>query len=38
MMGHMVCWESKLCTKILLLMNVADMDCVLCGWLWSEQC
>ena len=34
-MGHMVCWEFKLC---LLLMNVADMDCLLCGRLWSEQC
>ena len=28
----------KLCCKILLLMNVADMDCLLCGRLWSEQC
>ena len=38
-MGHMVCWEFKLCCKILLLMNVADMDCLsLCGRLWSEQC
>ena len=34
-MGHMVCWEFKLCCKILLLMNV---DCLLCGRLWSEQC
>ena len=23
-MGHMVCWEFKLCCKILLLMKVAD--------------
>ena len=37
-MGHMVCWEFKLCCKILLLMNVADVDCLLCGRLWSEQC
>ena len=28
-MGHMVCWEFKLCCKILLLMNVADMDCLM---------
>ena len=24
----MVCWEFKLCCKILLLMNVANMDCL----------
>ena len=36
----MVCWEFKLCFEILLLQNVAesDMDCLLCGRLWSEQC
>ena len=30
----------KLCCEILLLLNVAesDMDCLLCGRLWSEQC
>ena len=37
-MDHMVCWEFKLCCEILLLMNVADVDCLLCGRLWSEQC
>ena len=37
-MGHMVCWEFKVCCKIFLLMNVADMDCPLCGRVWSEQC
>ena len=26
MMGHMVCWQFKLCSKILLMMNMADMD------------
>ena len=31
----MVCW-SKLC-EILLLLNMADMDCLLCRRLWSEQ-
>ena len=36
----MVCWEFKLCCEILLLLDVAesDMDCLLCGRLWSEQC
>ena len=33
----MVCWDFKLFCKILLLMNVADMDCLLCGRLWREQ-
>ena len=28
----------KLCCEILLLLNVADMGCLLCGRLWSEQC
>ena len=30
----------KLRCEILLLLNVAesDMDCLLCGRLWSEQC
>ena len=28
----------KLCSEILLLLNVADMDCLLCGKLWTEQC
>ena len=30
----------KSCCEILLLLNVAesDMDCLLCGRLWSEQC
>ena len=30
----------KLCCEILLLLDVAesDMDCLLCGRLWSEQC
>ena len=30
----------KLCCEILLPLNVAesDMDCLLCGRLWSEQC
>ena len=37
-MGRMVCWEFKLCCQILLVMNVTDMDCLLCGRLWSEQC
>ena len=32
----MVCW-SKLCCEILLLLNMADMDCLLCRRLWSEQ-
>ena len=27
-----------LCCEILLLLDVADMDCLLCGRLWSEQC
>ena len=31
----MVCW-SKL-YEILLLLNKADMDCLLCRRLWSEQ-
>ena len=34
----MVCWEFKLCYEIILLMNVVDMDCLLCGRLWSEEC
>ena len=37
-MDHVVCWKFKLCCEILLLMNVADVDCLLCGRLWSEQC
>ena len=28
----------KLCCEILLLLNIADMDCLSCGKLWSEQC
>ena len=28
----------KLCCEILLLLNIADMDCLLCGKLWSEEC
>ena len=27
-----------LCCEILLLLNVVDMDCLLCGRLWSEYC
>ena len=27
----MVCWEFKLRCEIFLLLNVADMDCLLCG-------
>ena len=27
----------KLCYEILLLLNMADMECLLCGKLWSEQ-
>ena len=26
------------CCEILLLMNVADVDCLLCRRQWSEQC
>ena len=26
----MVCWEFKLCCEVLLLLNVADMECFLC--------
>ena len=26
----MVCWGVKLCCEMLLLMNVADVDCLLC--------
>ena len=37
-MDCMVCCEFKLCCEVLLLMNVADVDCLLCGRLWSEQC
>ena len=37
-MDCLVCWEFKLCCEILLLMNVADVDYLLCGRLWSEQC
>ena len=29
--------ECKLCCEILLLLDMADIDC-LCGRLWSEQC
>ena len=28
----------KLCCEILFLLNIADMDCLLYGKLWSEQC
>ena len=30
----------KLCCEMLLLLNVteSDMDCLLCGRLWSEHC
>ena len=30
----------KLCCEILLLLDVAesDMECLVCGRLWSEQC
>ena len=24
--------------KILLMLNMPDMDCFLCGKLWSEKC
>ena len=33
----MVCW-SKLCCEMLLLLNMADLDCLLCRRLWSEEC
>ena len=26
------------CCEILLLLNMADMDYLICGKLWSEQC
>ena len=29
--------ECKLCCEILLLLDMADIDCP-CGRLWSEQC
>ena len=37
---YMYVGSFKLYCEILLLLNVAesDMDCLLCGRLWSEQC
>ena len=29
--------EFKLCCEILLLLNMAEMGCLLCVRLWSEQ-
>ena len=29
--------EFKLCCENLLLLNMADTSCLLCGKLWSEQ-
>ena len=29
---------SSYVVKFYLLLNIADMDCLLCGKLWSEQC
>ena len=36
-MDCIVCWEFKLCCEILMLMNVADVDCLLYGRLWSDR-
>ena len=35
-MDRMVCWEFKLLRNF--IADVADVDCLLCGRLWSEQC
>ena len=39
MLGFMY-YSFKLCCKLILLLNtcMADMNCYLCGSLWSEQC
>ena len=35
----MIYWSlSYVCYEILLLLNMADMGCHLCGILWSKQC
>ena len=31
-------WHVRVRFEILLLLNMADMDCLLCGRLWSEEC
>ena len=36
--GSVYVGSFKLCWEILLLLNIADMNCLLCGKLWSEQC
>ena len=36
--GSVCVGSFKLCYEILVLLNIADMDCLLCGKLWSEQC
>ena len=37
--GMQQCWICmfKLCCEFLLLLNMADMDCLSCGRLWSEH-
>ena len=30
-------WHVRVRFEILLLLNMADMDCLLCGRLWSEE-
>ena len=37
MLGPYGMLEFKLYCEILLLLNVADMDCILCGRVLSEQ-
>ena len=37
MLGLYGMLEFKLCCEILLLLNMADMGCLLCVRLWSEQ-
>ena len=37
MLGRYGMLECKLCFEILLLLNIADTDCLLCGRLLSEQ-
>ena len=37
MLGLYSMLECNLCCEILLLLDMADMDCLLCGRLWREQ-
>ena len=37
MLGLYSMLECNLCCEILLLLDMAYMDCLLCGRLWREQ-